>query len=282
MGAKITPQTKNFKPNSKANFDFRHYAPESEKKIGNLVVKEDKTLKQLKEVFRNYKYPPSTVRENSRAVSLIADINYSSKDITKLSIALAEFQDEKYFSEKASMLLSSLINSSKENNFTIITEHLARRIDKLGDHNTKNIIIQGDAGDRVGYWMEGGTITVKGNAGDSVGMGMKDGIITIQGNARDAVGWGTKGGTITVHGDAREGVGRFTQGGRITIKGNAGKGVGREMSNGTVYLEGEYGSLDADIRGGNIFHKGKQIVKNGKRPLWFVMKNLRANLKKKK
>ena len=213
----------------RANDWFRNYVPESEKKIRNLTIKEDETLKQLKETFRKFKPPwPSEDWHGGYAsvVPLIRNIKYSPKDITNFSLSLTEFQDEEVFSTKAGFFLIALINESKENNFTIITEHLKHRIDRLGYHNTKNIIVQGDAGDWVGARMTRGTIIVKGNTGGVAGYRM--------------------------------------EAGTITIKGNTGNLLGDEMNGGTIFLEGEYVSISNYVKGGNIYHKGKPIAKDGR------------------
>ena len=51
----------------------------------------------------------------------------------------------------------------------------------------------------------------------------------------------------------------------ITIKGNAGKDVGHAMKGGAINLDGNYEEISWAIKGGNIYHKGKLIVKDGKR-----------------
>jgi len=71
---------------------------------------------------------------------------------------------------------------------------------------------------------------------------------------------------ITVQGDVGSYAGYLMKCGSITVKGNAGESVGGDMGGGAIFIEGDYESLgeEREIRGGNIFHKGKQIVKNGK------------------
>lgn len=192
---------------------FSRYKPEEEKKVRKFEVKEDKTLK-LKDIFRGYKIGLDFWNKyHENTLSLIKGIKYIAKDVTNFSISLAEFQDEEDFGERAGIFLSTLINNCKEQNFTIITEHISQPIPHLGDQNTKNIIVEGNAGNWVGWEMKKGCITVEGNAG-----------------------WG----------------------------------VGRWMEGGMIHLEGDYKSLYNTIVGGDIYHKGKLIVKNGKK---WVMTN---------
>jgi len=186
---------------------FRRYNSEARKEIIIHKVKENETLRQLKEAFRKLEYPGDAGKCYVSAVSLIRNIKHSSKDVTNFSIALVEFQHEEVFSTKAGLFLSALINESNGKNFTVITEHLEKPIDWLGYENTKNIIVQG-------------------NVGDCVGEDMKCGKITIQGNAREDVGY--------------------------------------RMTGGSIYVGGKYTSLSDYIYGGNVYHKGKLIVKDGK------------------
>lgn len=258
FGRKVMPRT---------HIDWlKHYAPETEKKFRNLAVKEDETLKKLKDAYRKLEYQGDGEEYNT-AVSLIYCIKYSSEDVTNFSIALAEFQEDGFYNYRAGLLLSALVNESKEDNFMIITEHLGQRIDKLGHHNKKNLVIQGNTGGSVGEWMESGTVTVQGDVGRWVGINMKDGRITIQGNAGYGVGCSMEAGKIIVKGNAGADVGRYMKGGTIIVKGNAGDNVGFEMEGGKIHLEGKYGSFYGPKRGEipRIYHKGRLIVKDGKR-----------------
>jgi len=150
-----------------------------------------------------------------------------SKEITEFSLLLEEHENKKYFENFTGYYLSALINSSRDKDFKIITNYLTKTIDWIGYENTKNIVVTGNAGWGVGNRMEDGEITVNGNAGWWVGWNMKDG--------------------------------------KITINGNAGYGVGNRMEDGEIHLNGDYESLGGYISGGNIYHKGKLIVRDGRR-----------------
>ena len=99
--------------------------------------------------------------------------------------------------------------------------------------------------------MQKGKIHVKGDAGHSMGLHMYDGVILIDGNCSQGYIWfDLKGGTIR-------------------IKGNVCGDIGLEMEGGTIYLDGNYESISKDIQGGDIYHKGKLIVKDGVK-LWVL------------
>ena len=170
----------------------------------------------------------------------------SSNNITEFSLLLGEHENKTYFRDFTGWYLSALINSSRDKDFKIITNYLSKTIHHIGYENTKNI-------------------DVNGNAGDYVGDRMKDGKITVNGNAGWGVGWNMEGGKITVNGNARWGVGEGMKNGEITVNGNAGDWVGNGMKRGEIHLNGDYESLSRNIFGGNIYHKGKLIVRNGRR-----------------
>ena len=229
------------------NDPFSRYKPESERSFRGFKIKETEILKRVKNRFKRFRFSKCLWVENYVDVfNSIKSIKCTSFHITAFSIALSELQCEEAFSQKAGLFLSALINNSKEKNFIIITKHFGEAIDHIGFRNTKNITIQVNAGSNVGFEMERGSITVNGNAMSEVGREMNGGSIIVNGNIDGLVGWGMKNGTVTV-------------------KGNAGIPVGYKMNGGTIFLEGSYKLLAEEIRGGNIFHKGKQIVKDGKR-----------------
>jgi len=228
------------------------------------------------------------IPENEHAFYYIAKSSapseIQSKEITGFSLLLEEHENKNDFERFTGCYLSALINSSKDKDFKIFTNYLSKTIDYIGCKNTKNIILNGNAGDRVGdrmkdgkitvngntgwgagFFMENGKITINGNAGDGVGLGMKDGEITVNGNARWGVGSIMRDGKITIKGNAGWGVGGGMKGGKITIKGNAGERVGAYMEGGKIHLNGDYERLSNSISGGNIYHKGELIVKGGRK-----------------
>ena len=159
---------------------------------------------------------------------------------------LGEYENKKYFGYFTGCYLSALINGSKEQDFKIFTNYLIKTIDCIGYKNRKNIDVNGNAGRLVGGRMYDGKITVNGNAGSWVGWSMEGGKITINGN----VGWG---------------VGDGMKGGKITVNGNTGERAGIGMKRGEIHLNGDYEGLANYIHGGNIYHKDKLIVENGRK-----------------
>ena len=229
------------------NDPFSRYKPESEKCIKQFKIKENEIVKQMKEVFRTVKsFDLHRPKDYIRMLKLVKNIRVSSQDITLFSIAISEFQLDPNCHHNMGQFLSVLINNCRKKEFTISTKHFGIPIDALSFKAKKRITIQGDVRTLAGYGMQRGSITINGNAENNLGMFAVGSSITVNGNAGDWVGWNMKNSTITV-------------------KGNAGERIGRFMRSGTIFLEGEYTSLSDEIKGGNIFHKGKQIVKNGKR-----------------
>jgi len=219
---------------------FEKYKPEEEKGVRKVEVKEDEVLRQLKAAWGKYR-PRFYEEYYPDALKAIRNISYSASDVEKFSLALVEFQGEERFSDKAGLFLSALINNGKDIHYVIHTEHLAE-VFYLGTKNTKNIIVNGNAGSMVGDQMEGGSIIVNGNAGYGVGGHME-------------------GGTIIVNGTAGDHVGVRMKGGAITVNGNAGNDVGTGMMEGAViHLNGGYKSIADDVKGGKIYHEGVLIV----------------------
>lgn len=222
---------------------FGKFAPEKEKAVRVPNVKEDKALQMLKEAWKGYNYDRFNY---DVALGAIGKLEYSAKDVEKFSIALIGLQNEEHFSQKlhffqkAGLFLSALINNCKDTDFVIHTQHLIKGIGELGLMNTKNIIVNGNAGDNVGQEMEGGSIMINGNVGKTAGNFMR-------------------GGSITVNGDADQYLGFYMQSGTITVTGNAGEDVGLSMKGGEIHLLGDYESISNDIEGGKIYHKGKLI-----------------------
>jgi hypothetical protein len=204
---------------------FTKYQPESERTVRKVEVVEDETLKQLKKAWKAVVYNQDVGYDFEQALKLVAGSRYSAADVEKLSLVLAEFQDEGDFSEKAGHFLSALINNGNDADYVIHTAHLAGPLDALGFRNTKNITVYGDVGLSLAGSMTGGSITVKGNADNDVGCYMEGGIIIIEGNAE-------------------------------------GYDIGVYMTGGEIHVEGEMVPLCDVIKmiHGKIFHKGELIV----------------------
>ena len=169
---------------------FGGYKPEGERTVDRVVAKENRTLKRLRGVFRRFSRLAREYGDQFDEIywythnpldRMVRGIDYSAKDVMNLSLALSEFREEKNFGSYAGLFISTLVNNSPEQEFTIITEHLVP-IHFLGFKNRKAITIRGDVGLAVGYEMKGGTITVTGNAGAQIGAGMESGTIHLEGS----------------------------------------------------------------------------------------------------
>jgi formylmethanofuran dehydrogenase subunit C len=184
-----------------ASKSFDKYKKETKKKELKASVKESKALKQLKEAWKscNVDYDTgigaydSLNRSYRRTCALVKELDYSPEDVKNFTIALSEFQDEDLICEKMGIFLSALINSGKDNQYTIVTSHLAHLPWYLGFLNTKKIKVEGKVGLGLGLVMSCGEIVVHGNAEAKIegeyfdkehapGFEMKDGIIHIKGD----------------------------------------------------------------------------------------------------
>ena len=69
---------------------------------------------------------------------------------------------------------------------------------------------------------------------------------------------------VIIYGDVGNSLGRSMTHGKITVNGNAGTDLGGNMSGGEIYINGNFENLGlAYNRGGAIYHRGRQIVRNG-------------------
>jgi hypothetical protein len=168
-----------------------------------------------------------------RAVAAVKDLRYSKKDILHFSLALAGYQEDSCFHDKAGWLLSALINSGKSASYLLYTAHLndPTPISHLCFRNTKNVLVKGGVGDEFAREMQSGRVVVEGNADELFGYGL--------------------------------------YGGKLVLKGNAGERVGFELEGGEIHLKGDYKSIHPHVHvacGGKIFHKGVKIVDG----LWWM------------
>jgi hypothetical protein len=166
MAAVVSAQRKPFVPAIlPAAGRFGRYKDESEKAARKADVKEDRVLRQLKTAWRSLRKREFINHEYyNELLTLVKDLRYSAADVEKFSLALAEFQDEGQFSKKAGLFLSALINNGNDTDYIIHTGHL-KPILWLGYKNSKNITVEGNAGDFVGPRMEGGEIHINGEIG---------------------------------------------------------------------------------------------------------------------
>ena len=201
--------------------------------------------------------------------------------------ALINTSIEKTFTLRTSHLDEVVENIGFRNNgSTIIIK--GNGGEYVGDQMVNGTIrVEGNVGNCVGNKMSGGTIIVNGNSSENVGTNMSRGEIYINGNVDQGVGYGMEGGEINIKGNVDHDVGHLMKNGIIRIGGNVGVFVGREMSGGKIYINGNLGPLvgfkmssgkiyvngslnllkeePIFMTGGDIYRKGVQIVKDGKK-----------------
>lgn len=189
---------------------FGKYKKEIPSEVRRVQVREDKTLQQLADAWGKLEgsgmlwfsiIPGPYDKGYFQALRLIRKIDYTAEDVEKFSIALADFQDEAKFAQKAGRFLSALINNCSEKEFVIHTGHLTMPIDNLGYLNRKNITVEGSVGISVGSNMIKGIITVNGDAGTNTAFRMKGGEIIIRDDAGNGIGGAARGGIVEVQGE---------------------------------------------------------------------------------
>ena len=111
------------------------------------------------------------------------------------------------------------------------------------------LVIEGDAGDRLAVEMSAGLVDVRGGVGDEAAVAMKGGVLQVGGDAGDRLGaaragatTGTTGGEIVVRGSAGADAGLGCRRGLIVIGGDAGPGAARSMIAGSVIVLGATGA----------------------------------------
>lgn len=133
------------------------------------------------------------------------------------------------------------------------------------------ILVWGDVLDgEAGFQMQGGLLRIKGNVKGRAGAFLHFGaVIIVEGSV--GAGAGTEmdysfgPSLLIIYGDAGPHAGYGQHGGTIIVRGSSGIETADKKSGGTMHVGGEIESLGDKITGGNIFHKGKQIVKDGVR-----------------
>ena len=246
----------------RASNPFGRYGPIESHEVRQAEVIENETLRRLRKAWKDYPYSvymPIMGRYEA-AMDTIKNIYYSARDVENFSIALSEFEHEKYFSFKAGLFLTALITNSSERDFVIHTKHLSQKPDWLCLENKNNVTVNGDVGTNFGASATGGVMIVDGNTGGLVGQEMKDGIIVVKGNADLALGNRLKGGVIIIKGDAENYAGHGMADGLIIIEGNAGFELGSRMRGGEIHLEGRYKSLGEYFLGGRIYQRDNLIA----------------------
>ena len=286
---------------------FGKYAPETEREVRKPKIVKDERIERLEKAYHEldslismpeYEYALNIHAFYDRFLAFLIEKNLptASTDIESFAIYLEALQAEKYFFEKTGLFISFLMAQSQDHAFTLHIAHLVRPIRFIGFQNSKQITINGCAGESVGAYMTGGSISINGNAGSDLGWYLKNGTITvsgdvlnnaatgmedgsviieghaldragqairngvliIKGNAGEHAGLGMKGGKIHIGGDAAYACGGKMDGGSITVEGNTGKYLGHKMEAGRIHVKGNVGALlGEEMRGGEIYVDGK-------------------------
>jgi len=195
---------------------------------------------------------------------IFPEIPYSAKDIEHFSLSLGQYASRKEF-YYAGEYLSALINASNEQDITIHSEGLIQPLHYFGYKNEKNICVYGDLGDSCGLQMKKGSLIVHGDVGSHCGESIEGGTLQVMGSAGIMCGSQMDGGTVIVEKNVSHLAGSAMNNGTLIINGNAEHELGGLMRGGTIHLKGTYGGQSQSMTGGDIYHKGKLIVKDGKK-----------------
>jgi formylmethanofuran dehydrogenase subunit C len=125
-----------------------------------------------------------------------------------------------------------------------------RHVDGLGAGTTSGeLLIHGNAGNRVGANMRGGWIDVRGDVGQEAGLSMQGGALRVSGGAGDRLGAaaagaakGMSGGEIVVNGSAGADAAARLRRGLVVVGGNVGADAARAMIAGTLVVVGRTGA----------------------------------------
>jgi len=239
---------------------FGKYSPETDRDVRKPDVKQDEKLARMLEAWKAAHHTDIFVSPHYQwydfSENAIKDLEYSAQDVERFVIALHEYQDEEHFSSRAGYFISALINNCRDDEFALHLEAM-EGIAHLGEQNTKNLIIHGNAGSSLGHSMISGSITLFGDAGDHLAFGMKDGEVVVKGNARESAGHGMKGGVVVIEGNATSRPGDHMEGGRLVVGGNAGWQPGFEMHGGLLWIKGNaQGNVGAIMKDGFVLVEG--------------------------
>ena len=257
---------------TKASDLFDGLKPEKKQEQKEFKVDKNPVLEDMLKGFRAFlgeqnRGLPTFESSHYKKCKELLPKQYTAKDIEQFSKLLRIFHDRpgpfSTVANDAGLYLSSLINNSDEDRFIIHAYN--SNLNNLGYQNTKHITVKGDIGWTLGKQMIEGEINVHGNANAFAGVTMHSGKILIHGDAEMMSGHDMDGGELIINGNTGEYIAHMMNNGKIVINGKAGNYVGNKMNGGEIHLNGECASIASTTEGGNIYHKGVQIVKDGKR-----------------
>jgi hypothetical protein len=267
---------------------------EEEKKMDRKVkVHNNPGLERIIQIYKEVASPSKLYDSLNRPHLFYSDClnaisnlkNYNANTINLFSIIMPDLIRGRDFPDEIAIgyYLSSLINNCSEDRFSLDInddllinnigyENNGKQININGsvcgclgeEMNSGEILVNGNADYGIGGCMCGGKITINGNAGEELGGRASGGVIILNGNAGHGVGSNNEGGLIIINGNCAGLVGEEMTNGVIIINGNSAAGVGEYMTGGIIHLNEDY-ELSQNIQGGDIYHKGKLIVKDGRR-----------------
>lgn len=130
--------------------------------------------------------------------------------------------------------ISPMVNKSDEKKVSISTNHF----------NSSNGFNIKEVPRSIGFLKRNKILEINGDVGIFLGRLMKKATIIVNGNCDMYCGYRMLNGNITVYG-------------------NCGSHIGEQMQGGKINLNGDYKSISRKISGGDIYYRGKQIIKDG-------------------
>jgi hypothetical protein len=215
-------------PGMTARKRFDRYKDEEKIKRQRADVQQDQLPRQLIKAFWKFvEYDWDTAVADSKrsrsynvmievyrkAVELLKGLEYSPRDVERLSMALPDSIREtkaSIGSTRAGFFISALINEGRGKEFFLDMEGFDGPVKDVCYRNKKVVRIRGDVGPSLGHRMLSGSITLEGDTGIGVGYAMEGGMIVINGDAY-MVGTKMKGGEIRVCGEIY-GIGKIEKG----------------------------------------------------------------------
>jgi formylmethanofuran dehydrogenase subunit C len=279
---------------------FEGLSDEEEEKERKIETCENKRLEEILHGFSKFRKICEGVKElkfydddpfYTLSEILIPEEDVTADEIRLFSVALMNKQE---VPTQTGYYISALCNRCSDENILIYSsgelEYIGykndgKNIDIKGSlayslgNNMKSgrIVVNGNVDSTIGCQMQGGEIIVRGKAGQYTGRSMEGGRIEIEGDSGGFMGFRMRGGDILVKGNAGESAGYQMFGGIITIQGNAKEDLGsvtptrlqivsthKFPSTGKIYVNGDNAVLGTDIQCGEIYHKGRLIVKDAR------------------
>jgi hypothetical protein len=142
-------------------------------------------------------------------------------DIETLCLRFPNFEDHKYFHERAGVYLSWLVNHSNGAKFTLNLHGINDQMQHVCWGNKKIVTVFGNVDSFFCANMVSGKVVLHGNCTDSAAIWLSRGSVTIIGNASDHAGYHMRSGKLTIEGDAGRWVADEGKAGIVRVNGTA-------------------------------------------------------------